>query len=98
MRTYDSAESLFEAEYGTGPNFMTPRYRRVGWLAVGRIAYETSRGIGFNREPIFGLTIVHLRANGTIGRARRLSGLFHDKAERAAYIRRLARRLKKASA
>lgn len=92
LTTYADASDLIRAEYGDSRNFMTPRYRRCGWIAQGRIAYETSRGYGFNRQPIYGLSIVHLRANGTRSRARRLSGLFHDPNERRAYIRHLSRR------
>lgn len=74
---------------------MTPLNRRYGWLAYGRVAYETSSGTGIQREPIYGLTVVAQRANGTLKRARRLSCLFNSARDRRSYVRRLARRFSK---
>ncbi|MBE9515953.1 MAG: hypothetical protein IME93_03130 [Proteobacteria bacterium] len=52
-----TAQQILNQEYGNSSNFMTPHILRVG-MASKYIAYELSKGEGFNREPIWGVTFV----------------------------------------
>ena len=82
MKHFDSPRDLLRAEFGSGPNFMTPTIMRVGWIASkGRqVAYELSRGTGFQQEPIYGVSLVAATDDGGTDRLHDLSRMFFDAA------------------
>ena len=51
---------VLRTEYGTSPNFMTPKRLRIGWTRKGEEAYELSSGRGFEGETIYGVSLVRV--------------------------------------
>ena len=87
------ARDLIKKEYGDSKNFMTPTVLGYGKLppldkAIER-AYEFSEGTGFSHEPIWGISIANLFADGTTSRDYDLSQMFRDKAEAQNFIQGL---------
>lgn len=92
-RQVPSASEMFRKEYGSSKNFMTPRILSRGMLARGRegqaAAYELSEGTGIDHEPIFGVTVVRMWADGTTERWYDKSHMFHSRQEAETYIAKL---------
>ena len=73
-----TAREILRLEYGDAPNFMTPDVLEVGKLHP-CVAFEVSKGTGFKQEPIYGVSVVRLRCDGTTKRLTRLSELFFSR-------------------
>ena len=73
-----TAREILYREYGDAPNFMTPDVLEVGKLHP-CVAFEVSKGRGFEHEPIYGVSVVRLRCDGTTKRLTRLSELFFSR-------------------
>ena len=73
-----TAREILHREYGDAPNFMTPDVLEVGKLHP-CVAFEVSKGTGFEHEPIYGVSVVRLRCDGTTKRLTRLSELFFSR-------------------
>jgi len=83
-------EQAFRQEYGGSVNFMTPNVVRYGWIKKDQFAYEISKGLGFDNEPIYGITIVEVTANGKTQRRTDLGQMFFSMEEARAHIAALA--------
>jgi len=68
-------ETIFE-ETLKGKNIMTPHIVEYG--NSGRFLFEISEGTGFDREPIFGVTVLELLEDETVKRRCDLNKLFDD--------------------
>ena len=73
-----TARQILHREYGHAPNFMTPDVLEVGKLHP-CVAFEVSKGRGFDDELIYGVSVVRLRCDGTTKRLTRLSELFFSR-------------------
>lgn len=79
----------FKQEYGQRVNFMTPNIIRYGWATDG-VAFEISRGLGFDNKPIFGVTIIEVDANGKTRRRTDLCNMFFSIEEARSHIKEVA--------
>jgi hypothetical protein len=89
------------AAYGTSRNMMTPKVNGYGVIATGpsgALVYERSSGTGINREPIYGVTVVRVRADETTNPVHEMSCMFWSSADATAYVRRLRRRVRRLGA
>ncbi len=73
-----TAREILHREYGHAPNFMTPDVLEVGKLHP-CVAFEVSKGTGFEQEPIYGVSVVRVRCDGTTKRLTRLSEMFFSR-------------------
>ncbi len=73
-----TAREILHREYGDAPNFMTPDVLEVGKMHP-CVAFEVSKGSGFEGEPIYGVSVVRVRCDGTTKRLTRLSELFFSR-------------------
>ncbi len=62
-----------------GKNMMTPDIIKFG--ESGGFIFELSEGTGFNREPIFGVTVLELTEGEAPKRRSDLSQMFHNLTE-----------------
>lgn len=86
MSDESRARDLLQREYGGSRNFMTPDILRVG-LAGDRMAWELSKGRGFEGETIWGVSVVIENDDGTTDRPLEpFSQLFHSRAKAEAHI------------
>lgn len=93
------ASEVIKMEYGTSKNFITPNVIDYGILTTRDslvYAYELSTGEGFNREPIFGVSVV--RYNTLTNSTERLtdsSGVYMSKHGAYRHINNLIDRISK---
>jgi hypothetical protein len=71
-----TAREIVKQEYGNSRNLMTRRVLSYGKLKFG--AYELSKGEGIYHEPIFGVSVVQLKPDGTTMRLTKLCTLKHS--------------------
>lgn len=83
-----TAKAIFKSVYGDSTNFMTPDVLEYGELPKDRY-YELSEGEGFDREPIFGVTVVFLDYDGKHKRSENESKLVFSMREARQYIEQL---------
>ena len=70
-----NAREIIQAVYGYAGNLITPNERT--YYQTGRTSIEFSSGPApFSKQTLYGVTVVRLRVNGTLRRARRLSNCF----------------------
>ena len=69
-----TAKQIIRQEYNGSRNFMTPHIIKYGKMCR-NIAYELSSGQGFNREAIFGVSVVMI--DESTGETERLCGESH---------------------
>jgi len=75
-----TALDILRAEYGDSKNFMTPTVLEVG-MATEAVAYELSKGTGFDRQTIWGVSFVRVNEAGATVRLSSLSDCFHSEAD-----------------
>jgi hypothetical protein len=85
-----TARQALRIEYGRSRNLLTPDVLRVGKLSKD-LVYELSSGSGLEREPIYGVSLVHVvdHEEGRTERDYERSQVFHSLEDAEAYLESL---------
>jgi hypothetical protein len=83
-----TARQIIQKEFNGANNFMTPDV--LGYERIGKnIAVELSKGRGFQHEPIYGVTFVVVKPDGSTRRGRKSSQCFHSRGRAMSHIDRV---------
>ena len=76
-----NAKEIIRKEYKNSKNFMTPTVLEIDWIVKDKVAYEISKGKGFEHETIYGLSVVKLHEDGTTERCHNFSDCYCSRGE-----------------
>ena len=85
----ESAGGIFYSQV-KGRNIMTPHFERLGFAGENHV-YELTSGRGIDHEPIYGVTIVTKKRDGSWFHNRERSQMFHSRGLAWRYIESLRR-------